>query len=57
MKKKKSMVRARHSLPGKKTASGDSGFQPLTANVKVIGVGGGGGHAVARMARDFFPRR
>ena len=53
MKKKKSMGRARHS-GGKKTASGDSGFQPLAANVKVIGVGGGGGHAVARMARDFF---
>ncbi len=30
------------------------GFQPLSANVKVIGVGGGGGNAVARMARDFF---
>lgn len=28
-------------------------FQPLSANVKVIGVGGGGGNAVARMARDF----
>lgn len=52
MKKKKSMGRARHSV-GKKTL-GDSGFQPLAANVKVIGVGGGGGHAVARMARDFF---
>lgn len=29
-------------------------FQPLSANVKVIGVGGGGGNAVARMARDFY---
>lgn len=29
-------------------------FQPLSANVKVIGVGGGGGHAVARMARNFL---
>jgi cell division protein FtsZ len=29
-------------------------FQPLAANVKVIGIGGGGGNAVARMARDFF---
>jgi cell division protein FtsZ len=29
-------------------------FQPLATNVKVIGVGGGGGNAVARMARDFF---
>ncbi len=28
-------------------------FQPLSANVKVIGVGGGGGNAIARMARDF----
>lgn len=37
----------------KKTAS-STGFQPLAANVKVIGVGGGGSNAVARMARDFF---
>ncbi len=29
-------------------------FQPLSANVKVIGVGGGGGNAVARMAKDFY---
>jgi len=29
-------------------------FQPLSANVKVIGVGGGGGNAVARMAKNFF---
>ena len=29
-------------------------FQPLSANVKVIGIGGGGGNAVARMARDFY---
>ncbi|MGC9599442.1 MAG: cell division protein FtsZ [Minisyncoccia bacterium] len=28
-------------------------FQPLATNVKVIGIGGGGGNAVARMARDF----
>ena len=28
-------------------------FQPLSANVKVIGIGGGGGNAIARMARDF----
>ena len=53
MKKKKSTGRVRHTA-GRKTASGDSGFQPLAANVKVIGVGGGGGHAVARMARAFF---
>ena len=30
------------------------GFQPLSANVKVIGIGGGGGNAVARMAKDFY---
>ena len=53
MKKKKSMGYTRH-VGGKKTSAGDSGFQPLAANVKVIGVGGGGGHAVARMARDFI---
>lgn len=29
-------------------------FRPLTANVKVIGMGGGGGNAVARMARNFI---
>ena len=28
-------------------------FHPLSANVKVIGIGGGGGNAIARMARDF----
>src|SRR5882757_2290214 len=28
-------------------------FQPLSANVKVIGVGGGGSNAVARMAKNF----
>jgi cell division protein FtsZ len=29
-------------------------FQPLSANVKVIGIGGGGGNAVARMAKNFY---
>jgi cell division protein FtsZ len=53
MKKKKPTMRTRYA-GGRKTTSGDSGFQPLAANVKVIGVGGGGGHAVARMARDFI---
>ena len=28
-------------------------FRPLSANVKVIGVGGGGGNAVSRMAKNF----
>jgi cell division protein FtsZ len=28
-------------------------FQPLRANVKVIGIGGAGGNMVSRMARDF----
>ena len=32
----------------------ESRFQPLSANVKVIGVGGGGSNAVSRMAKDFF---
>jgi cell division protein FtsZ len=32
----------------------ESKFQPLSANVKVIGVGGGGSNAVSRMSRDFF---
>ncbi len=51
-KKKSTTVRPRHASARKRT--GDSGFQPLAANVKVIGVGGGGGHAVTRMSRDFF---
>ncbi len=29
-------------------------FNPLSANVKVIGIGGGGGNAVSRMARNFL---
>src|ERR1700689_1668409 len=29
-------------------------FQPLSANVKVIGIGGGGGNAVSRMAKNFY---
>lgn len=29
-------------------------FQPLSANVKVIGVGGGGSNAAARMAKNFI---
>ncbi len=52
MKKKKS--RARHKKASYVTTKSESRFQPLTANVKVIGVGGGGGNAVSRMARDFF---
>ncbi len=32
-------------------------FQPLATNVKVIGIGGGGGNAVSRMARYVHPRR
>ncbi len=35
-------------------ASKKGKFQPLATNVKVIGIGGGGGNAVARMARDFY---
>ncbi len=46
----KSKKRAKSSPKTKKT----QGFQPLSANVKVIGIGGGGGNAVARMARDFY---
>ncbi len=53
MKKKKIARRPRRGS-GKKPTTIGSGFQPLAANVKVIGVGGGGGHAVSRMARDFF---
>lgn len=38
---------------GKSSKKNEGKFQPLSANVKVIGIGGGGGNAVARMARDF----
>ncbi len=37
----------------KKNNSQDK-FQPLRANVKVIGIGGGGSNAVSRMAKDFY---
>jgi cell division protein FtsZ len=43
---KKKTVRKNYAKPKEK-------FQPLAANVKVIGVGGGGGNAVSRMAKDF----
>lgn len=51
----KSKSRARKRAPRRSGGpSKPQGFQPLSANVKVIGVGGGGGNAVARMARDFY---
>lgn len=37
----------------KKSKKKGEKFQPLSANVKVIGIGGGGNNAVARMAKDF----
>jgi cell division protein FtsZ len=37
-----------------KSSKSKDRFRPLSANVKVIGVGGGGGNAVARMARNFL---
>ena len=37
-----------------KAAKKQEFFQPLSANVKVVGIGGGGGNAVARMAKDFY---
>jgi cell division protein FtsZ len=45
------MKKAKHKAHHAKKQS--EKFQPLSANVKVIGIGGGGGNAVARMARDF----
>jgi cell division protein FtsZ len=51
MKKKKAPSRKRRSSHKHTT---ENKFQPLSANVKVVGVGGGGGNAVSRMARDFF---
>jgi cell division protein FtsZ len=47
----KSKKRVVHHHPKSKKSTG---FQPLSANVKVIGIGGGGGNAVARMAKDFY---
>lgn len=49
MKKKRHAAHRSASRPKKPSDK----FQPLSANVKVIGIGGGGGNAVARMARDF----
>lgn len=49
MAKSKKRAVHHHSKSSKST-----GFQPLSANVKVIGIGGGGGNAVARMAKDFY---
>jgi cell division protein FtsZ len=45
------MKKAKHKVHHVKKQS--EKFQPLSANVKVIGIGGGGGNAVARMAKDF----
>jgi cell division protein FtsZ len=57
MKKKKSHARVKAKKVKRSsyvTTKSDGAFQPLSANVKVIGVGGGGGNAVSRMARDFY---
>jgi cell division GTPase FtsZ len=43
------MKKKKHAARSSKTEK----FQPLSANVKLIGVGGGGSNAVSRMARDF----
>lgn len=50
MEKAKKHKVHRAKKPSKKS---EGKFKPLAANVKVIGIGGGGGNAVARMARDF----
>ncbi len=49
--KKRSSGTSRHGVSAAKKSEK---FQPLSANVKVLGIGGGGGNAVARMARDFL---
>jgi cell division protein FtsZ len=57
MKKKKRQTRrarAKAKRASYVTTKSDGSFQPLSANVKVLGVGGGGGNAVSRMARDFY---
>src|ERR1700722_10585259 len=46
-------MKKKHRPASHSTHNSQEKFQPLKANVKVIGVGGGGGNAVARMARDF----
>jgi cell division protein FtsZ len=50
---KKARRKAHHAARGGGAKKQSEKFQPLSANVKVIGIGGGGGNAVARMAKDF----
>jgi cell division protein FtsZ len=50
---KKSKHKAHRASHGSRPKKQSEKFQPLSANVKVIGIGGGGGNAVARMAKDF----
>lgn len=52
--KKVSRTRKSRRVPRVFRAAQREEFRPLT-NIKVVGVGGGGGNAVARMSRD-FPR-
>jgi len=57
MKKKithKTVRKTGHKTVRKNRKRAEEKFQPLSANVKVIGVGGGGGNAVARMAKNFI---
>jgi cell division protein FtsZ len=51
MKRKNIRHKAHKTFRRKRT---EEKFQPLSANVKVIGVGGGGGNAVSRMAKNFI---
>jgi len=51
--KKKAARKTTHRKTFRKKRTEEK-FQPLSANVKVIGVGGGGGNAVSRMAKNFI---
>src|SRR3984957_8465812 len=50
---KKAKRKARRSSGSSRSKKQSEKFQPLSANVKVVGIGGGGNNAVARLARDF----
>src|ERR1700691_5749841 len=53
--KKKNRPANRSNNRSSSNASGHhEKFQPVSANVKVIGIGGGGGNSVSRMARYFI---
>jgi cell division protein FtsZ len=47
-------MKKKHRSPKRASNISQEKFQPLKANVKVIGVGGGGSNSISRMAKDFI---